>query len=67
MIENSRKRRVKKAAPSEIKRAHPLENDPRFLRRVAQARASVREGRGVRLEDVEDDRVSDDPLPDAGA
>ena len=30
-----------------------LENDPRFLRRIEQARASLRAGRGVRLEDVE--------------
>ena len=30
-----------------------LENDPRFLRRVEQARKSLREGRGVRIEDVE--------------
>jgi len=29
-----------------------LENDPRFLQRVEQARASVRAGRGVKLEDV---------------
>jgi prevent-host-death family protein len=29
-----------------------LENDPRFLQRVEQARKSVRTGRGVRLEDV---------------
>ncbi|HLB16208.1 MAG TPA: type II toxin-antitoxin system Phd/YefM family antitoxin [Burkholderiales bacterium] len=29
-----------------------LENDPRFLDRVAKARASLRAGRGVRLEDV---------------
>ena len=29
-----------------------LENDPRFLRRVAQARRSLRAGRGVRLEDL---------------
>ncbi|MCC7328795.1 MAG: type II toxin-antitoxin system Phd/YefM family antitoxin [Gammaproteobacteria bacterium] len=29
-----------------------LENDPRFLERIAKARASVRAGRGVRLEDV---------------
>lgn len=29
-----------------------LENDPRFLDRVATARASLREGRGVRLEDI---------------
>jgi prevent-host-death family protein len=30
-----------------------LENDPRFLARVERARASLRAGRGVRLEDVE--------------
>ena len=30
-----------------------LENDPRFLRRIEQARASIRAGRGVRLEDVD--------------
>ena len=29
-----------------------LEHDPRFLRRVEQARKSVRAGRGVRLEDL---------------
>jgi prevent-host-death family protein len=35
-----------------------LENDPRFLRRIERARASLRRGRGVRLEDV-----SDEPAP----
>jgi prevent-host-death family protein len=30
-----------------------LENDPRFLRRVEQARKSLQEGRGMRLEDLE--------------
>ncbi len=30
-----------------------LENDPRFLHRIEQARASLQAGRGVRLEDVE--------------
>lgn len=30
-----------------------LENDPRFLRRIEGARKSLRERRGVRLEDVE--------------
>jgi prevent-host-death family protein len=30
-----------------------LENDPRFLRRIARARASLRSGRGVALEDIE--------------
>ena len=29
-----------------------LENDVRFLRRIEQARKSLRAGRGVRLEDV---------------
>ena len=32
---------------------YQLENDPRFLRRIQQARNSMREGRGVRIEDVE--------------
>jgi prevent-host-death family protein len=32
--------------------AYRLENDSRFLDRVARARASLRAGRGVRLEDV---------------
>ena len=30
-----------------------LEHDPRFLARVERARASLRAGRGVRLEDLE--------------
>jgi prevent-host-death family protein len=30
-----------------------LENDPRFLRRVEQARNNLRAGRGIRLEDLE--------------
>ena len=32
-----------------------LENDPRFRRRIEAARASLRAGRGVRLEDVTSD------------
>lgn len=36
-----------------------LEHDPRFLRRIEQARASLRAGRGVRLEDV----AGSDPTP----
>ncbi len=32
-----------------------LENDPRFRRRIEAARASLRAGRGVRLEDVPSD------------
>ncbi len=31
-----------------------LENHPRFLDRVAEARETLRSGRGVKLEDVED-------------
>jgi len=31
-----------------------LEHDPRFLQRIATARQSLRLGRGVRLEDVEE-------------
>jgi hypothetical protein len=30
-----------------------LEHDPRFLRRVEQARSSLRAGQGVNLEDLE--------------
>jgi prevent-host-death family protein len=30
-----------------------LENDPRFLRRIEQARNSLRAGRGVKLEDLD--------------
>jgi prevent-host-death family protein len=33
--------------------AYRLESDPSFLRRIEQARASIRAGRGVRLEDVD--------------
>jgi prevent-host-death family protein len=29
-----------------------LENDPRFLQRIAKARSSLRAGKGVRLEDL---------------
>jgi len=32
-----------------------LENDPRFLHRIEQARASLRTGRGIKLEDIEED------------
>lgn len=30
-----------------------LENDPRFAKRIAAARASLRAGKGMRLEDVD--------------
>ena len=32
-----------------------LEHDPRFLRRIEQARNSLRAGRGIRLEDLDKD------------
>ena len=31
-----------------------LENDPRFLKRIAEARESLRQGAGVRIEDLPD-------------
>jgi prevent-host-death family protein len=33
---------------------YQLESDPRFLQRIEEARQELREGRGVRLEDVGD-------------
>lgn len=35
---------------------YQLENDPRFLKRIERARASVRGGQGVKLEDVTTER-----------
>jgi prevent-host-death family protein len=32
-----------------------LENDPRFLKRIQEARASLRANRGIRLEDLPDE------------
>ncbi len=32
---------------------YKLEHDPRFLRRVERARQSLREGKAVRIEDIE--------------
>ena len=31
-----------------------LENDPRFLRRIQEARENLRAGRGIRIEDLEE-------------
>lgn len=31
---------------------YKLENDPRFLQRIAQARTSLQAGKGIRLEDL---------------
>jgi hypothetical protein len=36
-----------------VRDAERLENDPRFLHRVEEARKSLRAGRGVKLEDIE--------------
>ena len=33
---------------------YQLENDPRFLQMIAESRKELREGQGVRLEDIED-------------
>jgi prevent-host-death family protein len=33
--------------------AYRLENDPRFLRRIEAARANIRGGRGIRLEEID--------------
>ena len=46
----ARDRRCKLSKPKAQNRS---ENDPRFLERVEKARASVKAGRGVRLEDVQ--------------
>lgn len=35
---------------------YQLENDPRFLQRIAQARESLRQGNGVKLEEIADDK-----------
>jgi len=32
---------------------YQLENDPRFLKRIEQARSSLRSGKGIRLEDID--------------
>jgi hypothetical protein len=38
----------------EMKKISRLEDDPRFLRRIEQARNSLRARRGVRLEDIDE-------------
>jgi prevent-host-death family protein len=40
-----------------------LENDPRFLDRIAAARASLRAGRGVRLEDIGNESTAEQGAP----
>ena len=53
-----RKSEMKEVPLSEIKSEddwfeYRLEHDPRFLRRIEQARSSLSAGLGVRLEDIE--------------
>ena len=44
-----------------------LENDPRFLNRIAAARDSLRAGRGVRLEDLDEEGTANQAVtPDCG-
>ena len=52
MARTIRKAGVRQVPLSKVKNSR-LENDPRFLQRIEQARHSLRAGRGVRLEDVE--------------
>lgn len=46
-------RTIRKADVKQVPWDDRLENDPRFLHRIEQARASLRAGRGIRLEDIE--------------
>jgi hypothetical protein len=43
---------IRRAGKAKRARRIQLENHPRFLRRVENARKSLRAGRGVRLENV---------------
>jgi hypothetical protein len=44
---------IRKVGVKELPFDDRLENDPRFLRRIEQARASARAGLGIRLEDID--------------
>jgi hypothetical protein len=46
---------MKKIPPPEAD--DQLENDPAFLRRTAKSRASLREGKGVKLEELDAERL----------
>ena len=53
-----RKSKMKEVPLSELKSEddwfeYRLEHDPRFLRRIEQARSSLSAGLGVKLEDIE--------------
>jgi hypothetical protein len=52
MARRIRKTGEKQVPLVEIKDDDRLENDPRFLHRIEEARASLRAGRGIRLEDL---------------
>lgn len=43
-----------------------LENDPRFLSRITEARASLRDGRGIRLEDAVTEMPNESAAPGRG-
>jgi hypothetical protein len=45
---------IRKGGVKQVPWDDQLENDPRFLRRTEQARASARAGLGVHLEDIEE-------------
>ncbi|HEV7407497.1 MAG TPA: hypothetical protein VGO01_03330 [Bradyrhizobium sp.] len=53
MARTTHKTEIDEGSCSEPKDESRLENDPRFLRRIEQARASMGAGRRVRLEDLE--------------
>ena len=58
MVRPIRKSEMKEVPLSEIKSENEqfeyrLEHDPRFLRRIEQARSSLSAGLGVKLEDIE--------------
>jgi hypothetical protein len=56
MARRTKARRVKKVLLSDARDDSfdlRLQHDPRFLRRIEQARASLRAGHGIKLEDVE--------------
>ena len=43
----------RKGYEEELDKLRRLEHGPRFLRRIASARQSLRKGRGVKLEDIQ--------------
>jgi hypothetical protein len=51
-----KRRRTSKGTEERLWRK--LENDPRFLKKVALARQQLKEGKGVRLEDLDKHLIS---------